>query len=282
MLRELLRIPKVLTTTTLSPRVIASSKPLFYRSRFLGTKNTNTPDIDSAESSKTSVSEDQTVENLNPEEFPELFALQDDDEDQEDANDDWFVDPKYEQSSLIDEDKASFVPLWQRKAQDLQTGEKYDMNEEKILAEDGIFTVEKCVNFLKKEKAQNLVVLDMRRKCEWTDYMIVAEAASARHLDSLTGELLRKVKRHRPFDKSIPSHIHVEGRSSEDWTLIDLSKMVVQIFSPESRKRYDLESLWMPFTDPLLTWRDDSEVRTFDRDELIQKVEKDWSPSSKF
>ncbi|ORX91158.1 DUF143-domain-containing protein [Basidiobolus meristosporus CBS 931.73] len=273
MLRNFLRAPSPFTTATLGIRVATFTRPSPFQHRLFNTKKTTTQDTDS----KDPVSKEQELETLNPEEFPELFALQDDDEDQENANDDWFVDPEYEQTPLIDGDKSSFVPLWQRKAQNLQPGGGYDTSEEKITAEDGLLTLEKCVDFLKKEKAQNLVVLDMRRKCEWTDYMIVAEATSARHLDSLAEELLRKVKRHRPFDKSIPSHIHVEGRNSEDWTLIDLSKMVVQLFSSESRKKYDLESLWMPFTDPLLTWRDATEVRKFDREELIQKVEQDWN-----
>ena len=38
----------------------------------------------------------------------------------------------------------------------------------------------------------------------------------------------------------------VEGQDSADWILLDLGDYVVNIMSLDSRKLYDLESLWDP------------------------------------
>ena len=44
----------------------------------------------------------------------------------------------------------------------------------------------------------------------------------------------------------------VEGQNSNEWILLDLGDIVINIMSDDSRKLFDLESLW----DPALKWNE--------------------------
>jgi len=49
---------------------------------------------------------------------------------------------------------------------------------------------------------------------------------------------------------------HVEGYERGDWILLDLSDLVVHVFTPETRHFYGLERLWGD-APPLAPWRPD-------------------------
>jgi hypothetical protein len=53
-------------------------------------------------------------------------------------------------------------------------------------------------------------------------------------------------------DPRIPSSLSVEGAQTEDWMVVDLGRYMLHIFSPESRKAYDIDGLWTLIRDPML------------------------------
>ena len=51
-------------------------------------------------------------------------------------------------------------------------------------------------NILNKNKANNIVTIDLKRKSYIADYMIVASGTSSRHLQSLSENLLSELKKY--------------------------------------------------------------------------------------
>ncbi len=96
--------------------------------------------------------------------------------------------------------------------------------------------IETSLQALREKKAQDLVVLDLKGICSFTDYFLIATASSTRHSQTLSEFLQERVKA-RPLG--------VEGEERGEWILLDYGDFVVHIFTEEKRRYYDLESLWM-------------------------------------
>ena len=68
--------------------------------------------------------------------------------------------------------------------------------------------------------------------------MIIASGNSSRHIQALSEILLEELK------KEGIENCRLEGRSSNEWKLIDAINIIIHIFHPEKRKFYDLERMW--------------------------------------
>lgn len=94
------------------------------------------------------------------------------------------------------------------------------------------------VRALLGKKAEEVVVLDLRKVSSFTDYFVIATGQNQKQLvamadavrDDLRGEGLRPM--------------HVEGYPRQEWLLLDYPGFVVHIFTPRTRSFYDLERLW--------------------------------------
>ena len=91
---------------------------------------------------------------------------------------------------------------------------------------------------LDKNKASNIVSINLKKKSYIADYMIIASGTSSRHLQSLSEMLMTELK------KIGLSECKMEGRESNEWKLVDAMDVIVHIFHPEKRKFYDLEKMW--------------------------------------
>ena len=91
---------------------------------------------------------------------------------------------------------------------------------------------------LDEDKAQKVVVIDLKGKTAIADYMIVASGTSQRQVSTMAEHLREKLK-----SIGIKS-VSVEGMSHGDWVLIDGGDVIVHLFRPEIREFYDLEKLW--------------------------------------
>ena len=94
------------------------------------------------------------------------------------------------------------------------------------------------VNTLDLNKAQNIVTIDLKDKSSMADYMIIASGTSSRHIQSLSEQVLEKLK-----DNGIKNS-KIEGIESSEWKLVDGIDLIVHIFHPEKRKFYELEKIW--------------------------------------
>jgi len=91
---------------------------------------------------------------------------------------------------------------------------------------------------LDEDKAQDIVLIDLKGKSPMSDTMIVASGRSHRHVSALADHLLRTLKEHG-FGKA-----KVEGLPHCDWVLIDAGDVVVHLFRPEVRSFYNIEKIW--------------------------------------
>lgn len=95
-----------------------------------------------------------------------------------------------------------------------------------------------AVATLEDMKAQNVKVIDVRKLTDIADTMIVASGTSDRHVRSIAGRLVEKMKEvgHQPYG--------VEGERDGEWVLVDLQDVIVHVMLPRIREFYGLEKLW--------------------------------------
>ena len=91
---------------------------------------------------------------------------------------------------------------------------------------------------LDDNKAQNIVIIDMKNKSSIADYMIIASGTSSRHIQAISENTAQKLKSFGLDD------CRIEGQNSDDWKLIDALEIVIHIFHPEKRSSYNLEKMW--------------------------------------
>ena len=91
---------------------------------------------------------------------------------------------------------------------------------------------------LDTNKALDIVSIDLKNKSSIADYMIIASGTSSRHIQSLSEQVLEKLK-----DYGIKNS-RIEGKESNEWKLVDGIDLIVHIFHPEKRKFYELEKIW--------------------------------------
>ena len=91
---------------------------------------------------------------------------------------------------------------------------------------------------LNKNKANNIVVIDLQKKSYIADYMIIASGASSRHLQSLSENIITELK------KIGLDNCRIEGYESNDWKLVDAIDIIVHLFHPDKRSFYDIEKMW--------------------------------------
>ena len=94
------------------------------------------------------------------------------------------------------------------------------------------------INTLDLNKAQDIVTIDLKNKSSMADYMIVASGTSSRHIQSLSEQVLEKLKNNGIKNSKI------EGKESSEWKLVDGIDLIIHIFHPEKRKFYELEKIW--------------------------------------
>ena len=94
------------------------------------------------------------------------------------------------------------------------------------------------ISTLDNNKAQDIISIDLKDKSSMADYMIIASGTSSRHIQSLSEQVLYKLKDNGVIDSKI------EGKDSNEWKLVDGIDLIVHIFHPEKRKFYELEKMW--------------------------------------
>ena len=94
------------------------------------------------------------------------------------------------------------------------------------------------INTLDINKAEDIVTIDLKDKSSMADYMIIASGTSSRHIQSLSEQVLEKLK-----DSGVKNS-KIEGKESNEWKLVDGIDLIVHIFHPEKRKFYELDKIW--------------------------------------
>ena len=94
------------------------------------------------------------------------------------------------------------------------------------------------IKTLDLNKAHDIVSIDLKDKSSMADYMIIASGTSSRHIQSLSEQVLEKLR------KNGIKNSKIEGKDSNEWKLVDGIDLIIHIFHPEKRKFYELEKMW--------------------------------------
>lgn len=88
------------------------------------------------------------------------------------------------------------------------------------------------------KKATDVVLLDVRGKASYADYLVIGSGDTERHVTALAEAVHEKLKPkgHRPFS--------TEGETTGHWVLLDYGDVVAHLFNNDVRSFYDLEGLW--------------------------------------
>jgi ribosome silencing factor RsfS/YbeB/iojap len=91
---------------------------------------------------------------------------------------------------------------------------------------------------LDDDKAEDVVVIDLKGKSSFADYMVIASGRSNRQVVAIADHLAEKLK------QAGHGYIPIEGKQGGDWVLVDAGDVVAHIFRPEPRAFYALEKMW--------------------------------------
>jgi hypothetical protein len=123
--------------------------------------------------------DEDDLEVIDPKDFPELYPEGNGeiefDENDEEVDKDWFVDPEYADEKLLSE--TDFIPMWQRRAVGDHLEDRLALQQvSKDLMESGKLTAESLCALLEESKMDDVKVIDVREKCDWAEYMIIASS----------------------------------------------------------------------------------------------------------
>lgn len=82
------------------------------------------------------------------------------------------------------------------------------------------------------------MTIDLAGKTSIADYMIIAGGTSGRHVLSIAENVAKQLK-----SNGIKG-IEPEGKEQAEWVLLDAGDVIVHVFKPEAREKYDLETMW--------------------------------------
>jgi ribosome-associated protein len=89
------------------------------------------------------------------------------------------------------------------------------------------------------KKAEDVVVLDMRKLVSYTDFLAICTARNERQARAIVDEVRLQLKRDTGL---LPGG--VEGNGGDGWIVLDYLDCVLHVFTAEARERYQLEDLW--------------------------------------
>jgi ribosome-associated protein len=87
-------------------------------------------------------------------------------------------------------------------------------------------------------KAEDIVALDVREISSFADVFVIATGRSDRQVQAIADAISQAAK------AAGEAPLGVEGYQEGRWVLIDLADVVVHVFQPETRDRYEIELLW--------------------------------------
>jgi ribosome-associated protein len=96
-----------------------------------------------------------------------------------------------------------------------------------------------CRDFAENRKAENTVILDVKKVSSVTDYFVVTSATSEPHLRAITDEITQKLREEHGLRPRA-----IDGTLQTSWVVLDYFDVIIHIMRADIRARYDLEGLW--------------------------------------
>jgi ribosome-associated protein len=96
-----------------------------------------------------------------------------------------------------------------------------------------------CKQLAENKKAENAVILDVRKLSSVTDYFVIISGNNEPHLRAIASEVadgLRDELHLRPRS--------VDGDATANWQVLDYFDVIVHVMKNDARAKYDLEGFW--------------------------------------
>ena len=88
------------------------------------------------------------------------------------------------------------------------------------------------------KKANDLVVLDLRKATGFTDFFVICSGTNPRQIRAIADNVTEALA------ATGAKPAHVEGYERSEWILLDYFDFIVHVFALETRTFYGLERLW--------------------------------------
>ena len=95
-----------------------------------------------------------------------------------------------------------------------------------------------AAELLSSKKATDIVIIDIAEKSGFADYFIIATGNTDRQVNSMADDVEDALAEKDLMVKSI------EGKNVSGWILLDFGDIIVNLFTPEMRDRYNIEKIW--------------------------------------
>ena len=95
-----------------------------------------------------------------------------------------------------------------------------------------------CRQIALDKKADDVIILDLRKLSMLTDFFVICSGTSEPHLKAIAEEIhfrLKQLGLHK---------YHRDGSVGSRWLVLDYVDVLVHIFHPKLREYYGLEDLW--------------------------------------
>jgi ribosome-associated protein len=96
----------------------------------------------------------------------------------------------------------------------------------------------KAVDIAEDRKAEDIVMLDIRKISIIADYFVICTGTGDRHVKAIAKEIDEKL------GEVGVNPINTEGLTEGEWVLIDYGSVLVHVFDKKTRDYYLLEQLW--------------------------------------
>lgn len=100
-------------------------------------------------------------------------------------------------------------------------------------------TARRIAALVQEKLAQDVVILDMRPVCDYTDFFVLATGTNPRQTKAISDEVYGRLKQE--------SHLtprSTAGAPEGTWIIADYLDVVLHVFTPDTRSYYRLEDLW--------------------------------------
>lgn len=96
-----------------------------------------------------------------------------------------------------------------------------------------------CRDLADNRKAENIVILDVRKISSITDYFVICTGTSEPHLRAIVDEIQEHLEEEHHL-----SPRGTDGAINTSWVVLDYFDVIVHIMRADVRDLYNLEDLW--------------------------------------
>ena len=89
------------------------------------------------------------------------------------------------------------------------------------------------------KQALSTEIVDVDRKVDYASYIVICSGRSERQVDAIASAVEMALKKEEVYP------LGVEGRSLNQWVLMDYGDVVFHVFEESTRGFYDLDGLWI-------------------------------------